>query len=337
MNKGNAPLPGPWFSKFGTVTVGVVLFLILVGGIVRSTGSGMGCPDWPKCFGSWVPPTDVSEIPESFFESHPDYRTMTFNAAQTWTEYINRLIGALTGFFVFITAVLSWAWRRRDLRITVLSITAVLLTGFQGWLGKVVVDKNLSGPFVTLHMLVALIILAMLITAVYLARRNGAEPVKKGTGYLIPGFIATGITAVQILIGTQVRERVDEVAALMDNAARDTWVDQLGTWFSVHRAFWIVAGIMIVLWVRVILRDSGEKWVKGLAYALLITLFAEVALGIILSTFALPPVIQPVHMLLAGILFSLEYLLLIHGLRIEGYKKENWNRGQMTSFADAKH
>lgn len=322
----------------GTVTIGAVLFLILVGGVVRSTGSGMGCPDWPKCFGSWVPPTEVSQIPDAFFQNHPEYQTQTFNVAQTWTEYVNRLVGALIGLFVFATAVLSLIYLKKDRRIFWLSALAVILTGFQGWLGKIVVDRNLSGGMVTIHMFVALIILMVLIVAVYFsytgkAGRKPAPSISTGQNWL--GFGVMIITMAQILIGTQVRENVDEVSAAMEFAGRETWIDQLGGYYSIHKVLWILVTLALVVWVKNLLQSGkGNRliiWMSGLALA---GVLLEVLLGISLAGMALPPWMQPLHLLIANIIFAAEFCLLIYCVKLEqiGKPKIQLSRANPASF-----
>jgi heme a synthase len=119
------------FFKLCLTTLVAVYFLIAVGGIVRATGSGMGCPDWPKCFGQWVPPTSVEQLPEDYKESYAALREKKnqkfikylktfgmdetadqiaadktilveadFNAVKTWIEYLNRLVGVVIGLLI---------------------------------------------------------------------------------------------------------------------------------------------------------------------------------------------------------------------------------------------
>jgi cytochrome c oxidase assembly protein subunit 15 len=271
-----------------------------------------------------VPPYEVSEIPATFFEKHPDYQAIEFNAFQTWVEYLNRLTGAVIGLFAFATAILSLGFWRKDKRITVLSIGAMLLTGFEGWLGKLVVDQNLAGGMVTIHMLVAMIILALLITAVYLAdaHRKDYPPrvMKVSTGFAVLSISVLVLTLVQILIGTQVREEVDAVAIAMGNADRETWVDQLGFTYSIHKVLWIVVSGLIVVWVQKLLQISkGESRIRIFAFVLLGGLGAEVLLGIILGNFALPALAQPLHLFLASLIFAAEYALAVNVLGIERF------------------
>ena len=194
------------FRAVSILTVVAVYLLILVGGIVRSTGSGMGCPDWPKCFGAWVPPTKATQLPANYKEvytaqrvaknqklartlqrmgfaqvagsifAHPtQYIETDFNPVKTWIEYLNRLLGALIGVFVFLTVVFALPYWRRDRPIFWLAFASFLLTGVQGYLGSLVVSTNLLPVMVTVHMALALVIVALLLYAVERAQARGEE------------------------------------------------------------------------------------------------------------------------------------------------------------------
>lgn len=321
-----------FFRKLTLATLIAVYLLIMVGGIVRSTGSGMGCPDWPKCFGSWVPPASVEELPENYKEVYAAYREKKnirfaaylekigfaetaekirtdksileeadFNATKTWVEYVNRIVGLLIGlliFAVFVSSIKYWKW---DRKITIVSFSTFILVGVQGWIGSFVVSTNLTPWTVTVHMLLALVIVAML---VYLLFESTKEKHLRDIKFGLPLVsICLLLLLVQIVLGTQVREAIDVVAMSLPRAA---WVEAVGLPFIVHRSFsWlVVVANAWLLWK--LIQSQGSRILPN---TLIILIVSTMVTGIVLAYFSMPSFLQPVHLTLATITFGTQFLL----------------------------
>jgi cytochrome c oxidase assembly protein subunit 15 len=332
------------FQKINLATIVLLFILILAGGIVRSTGSGMGCPDWPKCFGRYIPPTSSSELPKDYKQKYVAGRLAKnqrfaktldvfgysdlakriredrsilvpeeFNAAKTWTEYINRLIGAASGIFLLLTAVLSFTYRRENKLIPVLSILNVILVGFQGWLGSIVVSTNLVAWIVTVHMLLALVILALSIATYHLARVYGRPKFNTNPITHIVTLLALLISIVQITFGSEVREKIDAVAGHLQGGYRDDWISNAGVIFTRHRDVAILVLIAnVVLYAlirRTFSRHSLQQQIMSFAFLIIML---QMVTGISLSYWALPPVAQAAHVLLATLVFSAQFYLMLN-------------------------
>jgi heme a synthase len=303
------------FRRLALLTVILVYLLILVGGIVRSTGSGMGCPDWPRCFGQWIPPTNVSELPTNYQEvySHRGYANTEFNAVKTWIEYLNRLIGVLIGFFIFLTFIAATvAYWRRDRAIVGYSFLAFVLVGVQGWLGAKVVFSVLSVWLITLHMLLAIVIVSILMYVV--ARSQASKPALMMN---LPAraklwlFVSSALLLVQILLGTQVREMVDEVANQFGEQQRFRWVDALGIRFYIHRSFSLVVLGTQLAWVWPTLKTAESGLLRRFACSLLALIGFEIFSGTIMAYFAIPGWAQPVHLTLAVLTWGIQFLIIL--------------------------
>ncbi|HLT08094.1 MAG TPA: COX15/CtaA family protein [Cyclobacteriaceae bacterium] len=334
------------FRKASLITTIAVYLLILVGGVVRSTGSGMGCPDWPKCFGSWVPPTSVDQLPKNYQEIYSNKRVeknerfvamlqslgfkkkaeeikndksilveQEFNPTKTWIEYVNRLLGAVIGLLIIGTFLYSLPLWTIDRSIVLLSFFNIILVIFQGWIGSIVVSTNLLHWMITVHMVLALLLVCLLLYVHYRSYKL-VYPVqlkteKPGWLYLLL-MVSFVSTAIQVVMGTQVREQVDIVAAQFGNLFRGEWVDHLGIGFLIHRSFSILLLAIHIVFVYNVYKHSLRrsnilKW----SQMLMLMIILEIVTGIGLSYFALPAFLQPIHLFIGSVIIGLQFIILL--------------------------
>ena len=308
----------------------LVFLVILAGSVVRMTGSGMGCPDWPKCFGLLIPPTSEDQITWKqgaeyaegqmviandtlwqtttdhvaegsdlkdcgCWEKYDKHDYAHFNAKHTWIEYINRLLGALSGIPIILLFSMSLMENKK--KGIFISSCAVFFVLLAAWMGKVVVDENLEAFMITIHVVVAFMALAFLVGMMqYVSRKK--YKVSKNIRTLILASLA--ISFLQLVLGTQVREQIDGL--LEHGVERANLISELPSWWKIHRsAIWPLM-LLHLSWIVPIFKVKELRIYAGGVLAIISTLaisgFAFVKLG-------MPAVIQPLHILLA---FSLVLL-----------------------------
>ncbi|WP_405198148.1 COX15/CtaA family protein [Christiangramia sp. LLG6405-1] len=328
------------YRNWVKISLILVYLVIVAGAVVRMTGSGMGCPDWPKCFGYYIPPSEVSEIKfqpnrayeegqviivdetlkvaasdftsaENYnsnnWESYEKHDYAIFNPTHTWVEYINRLVGALAGIAVLIMAILSFKKFRKSKRITILSWLSVLMMGFQAWLGATVVYSVLAPAKITIHMVMALVIVAVLLYLLYISREHTSEKFKTSTFQNLV-VVAVMLTLLQVVMGTQVRQFVDEQVRNFGYNTEELWLADPNLTFYIHRSFSIIVLLLnVFLWWKNRqnnLFQSRVNWV--IAFILL-----EVATGVAMYNFDFPFLSQPLHLVIASLLFGVQFYLLM--------------------------
>jgi len=281
------------FRKFATLSLLSIYLLILAGGIVRSTGSGMGCPDWPKCFGRFIPPTKVEELPLHYEVIYQEklHGEVEFNATKTWIEYINRLIGALTGLIVLITTVLAY---REGRKVFIPTLAGLLLILANAVLGKYVVDSFLLPGVVTTHMLLSIGVIYFLVKALNNQYSSAVIPLenRKWIGICIV------LVLIQIILGTQVRENMDHVIRSLGDNAKDQWISQLDFVYIVHRTFsWFIVLGHLILWNKI-----KSSTLQPFRHGVMVLIGVSFMTGILMAYYALPLGSQAIHLLISLVL-----------------------------------
>ena len=227
------------FNRLAIVTISSIYLVIFAGIFVRVTESGMGCPDWPKCYGSIVPPTSIEQLtwfPEKEYSkgqmiikktegltflykakysftsslhwnnlnwheiSDSEHDYAEFSPFKTWVEYLNRCLGALSGVFIIMLVLISFFYKKIPRYLFGLSFLLILLSLVQYWLGRNVVYSVLESQKITIHFFVALIFIPILLFLVY---KSHFLLKKKSLGY--PSIVKKSIIQESFIVENKLK------------------------------------------------------------------------------------------------------------------------------------
>ncbi len=321
------------FIRVNWIALVFIYLVVIAGSVVRTSGSGMGCPDWPKCFGSWVPPTETGQLPENYKEIYGEkrvekaerfakfltalgmketadkikndpatYQELPFNATKTWVEYVNRLAGFMAGNFLLAIFIWTFIRFRKHRNLLLLTFLNLIIIGIEGWFGSIVVATNLVPWTITVHLFLALVIIAIQIKIIRLISPKWSSNIylNRTMKWLILSIFV--ITFYQMFLGTQVREYIDELTK--KGFGRETWSMYFGWSFFIHRSFsWLVL-ILISILCFLNYKKFGERtiyWLFGI-------LAVELIGGVLLAYTEMPGAVQVSHLFFATILFGISWM-----------------------------
>ena len=282
------------------LSIGFTYALIFIGGFVRVSDSGLGCPDWPKCFDRWYPPLESSDIPEDFIKYYDseNYNCIDgeeceeFSITKAWIEYFNRLFGAITGLIILIATFYLFKLRSEYSSAFYLGISALVLTGVEGIIGKYVVSSGLEGSMITIHFLIALPIVSLLIMSYLTINWDNTiknTEYKPDQVYTIKWIFILMI--IGIILGTQIRENLEEFIPF----------EMIGSFKYIHSFL----GIAIVMLTGVLLNkmnneESKVNTKKQIRWLLNIFII-QVGLGYFMVFGGVPDFAKLIHMWLASV------------------------------------
>jgi heme o synthase len=300
------------FTKLATITVAMTFVLVLVGVLVRSTDSGLGCPEWPTCHGSWVPP---------------------FDNPHAIIEWSHRTTAAIVGLLVLATAVVAVASYRRRPSILWPSLAAFGLVVFQAGLGRAAVESELSGDIVTAHLATAMGLLAVL---VYVTVRSAipAEVPRKGGWSGLASWMSAAAAAIFLLmlLGSH-------VTATGSALAFPDWPLMSGGLFpplgpetsphAVHRWAAVIAGLVLAAATVAALRQRARQPIVAILATGAAALFAlEAVVGGLQVLTRLEVWTQILHLALGAAIWS----LLVAAI-VVGYYQERLESGAGSGVA----
>lgn len=328
------------FIRWAKISLILVYLVIIAGATVRMTGSGMGCPDWPKCFGYYIPPTDVQELlwepnheykkgqviikeeklwvaNESFvskdvyddvhWNEYTKHDYAVFNPYHTWVEYINRLCGALAGLACLVLFIKSFTYWKHKKAVVLWAGIVLFLLGFNAWLGATVVYSVLDPTKITTHMIAALLNVAALLYLIRIAKNDKKYAFKYDWAFYAFSWVALLFTLMQIGLGTQVRQFIDEQtrSGITDVMV---WLQNPDASFYIHRTFsFVIFFVNLYLY----LRNKRLNLANNKINAVMLLLLLEIFTGVLMYYIHFPFGTQAAHLVLAALMFGLQFVLVL--------------------------
>ncbi|MBS1261267.1 MAG: Heme A synthase [Calditrichaeota bacterium] len=296
------------FSWASTIATFIVIF---TGGLVRVSGAGLGCPDWPKCFGRWLPPTSVDQLP-------PEIDASLFNFTLAWIEYGNRVLGMVLGLLIVVTAILALVHARRHIKVWLPSLIALVLVAWLGWQGGQVVASGLEPVLVAAHLLLSLV-LALVLLYMTLSLEAVLDPARgRGASYprkLTPWLTGTWVLAlVQAAIGTQLRGALKVMREVEPLGGHSEWMAAVGPISNVHQMLGVVVVGLALHSAATFLKraERPEPLARQAAVALIAVASVQLLLGLAMLLFGTHALLQVFHLWMSALLLGSLLVLLVH-------------------------
>jgi len=283
------------FRSAVRLLLGATISLVVIGVIVRATDSGMGCPDWPLCYGQLIPPTtDSGDV----------------IAYKAWLEWIHRAIAALIGLIVL--AVVFIALRnlkgRRSLQGASIALLALVL--FQAWLGRQTVLESNSGQSVTAHLASAMAFVGL---QVWVLARSGYDEtlagIRRASGSVVAPIVAAGAIYALLLFGSNVTGTDTGLLypdwPLMGGTLFPP-ITELSTPMVVHRYATAIVGLILISAIWIVRREKGgSARVRQLLTYAAVVFAVQCVIGAIQIFTKLAPWTQTLHVALATLIWIL--------------------------------
>lgn len=300
-------------------TLAFLILLVFAGAIVRSSGAGLGCPDWPTCWGELIPPTsadqiDLAKIDYERFEKKaarlgrdpstvtPEHILENFNPVHTWTEFINRLITLPVGFLslgmVLTSFFLPSSQRKKMLLLSILTVVVILINAV---MGAMVVYSGLKPGIISIHLALAMLLIFVL---VYCRREVSAKAAFLEGRSLAPWvWVLLAVVMIEGIMGSQVRELTDVLARSHKGEARAEWIWELerSVIYLIHRSFsWI-----IVLFTAFVVWKAHKLGIlEARAKTMAVLVFAMMVMGLIMAQVGVFPWVQVIHVGVAALMVT---------------------------------
>ena len=324
------------FSRLSLVALLLCLVLIPLGAYVRLSDAGLGCPDWPGCYGHIGVPTADHHV-EAANQAYPD---RPVEAHKGWKEMIHRYIAAALGLVIIALLVTGWRGRKAGLpwKLPALMLVWVML---QGALGAFTVTWKVMPLIVTAHLLGGMVMFALTWLLWIRKREQGRPRLPAPTSFRPLAGIALALLAVQIFLGGWTSTNYAALACpefpLCANGSvwpqQPNYTEAFRLWHpqgqyqsyeygvldqptrqtihAVHRLGAVIVGsVLIVLGFVFAARGENRRW-KGLGYSLVGMVGLQIVLGISAVHFGLPLWVATAHnagaMLLLMVVVSINF------------------------------
>jgi cytochrome c oxidase assembly protein subunit 15 len=301
------------FRRAVTVAFVLCFAVVLAGATVRATGSGMGCPDWPLCYGCWIPPVSAQQLPHDFEQKYAvDGHPATFDAVKTWIEYINRLAGVAAGISLLVAAVFAVFVVRHRPSLGWLSAAALLAVAAVAWLGAQVVGSFLAAHAVTLHLLAAYLLLGILLAEREIASRavTGARPRVRLAVAVALAVVGLAFLA-QWALGIEIRQYFEAAIWKQTYDPLPLPADP----YALHKISGVVVGLSTawLVWLGWRSRATDPRLARLTLWCGVFVVL-QAAVGLVLWFAQLPPEAKPFHLAFATAAWSAWFATIMHSL-----------------------